>query len=167
MTFWAVAQTEPLRERLAAEELQQAGFVAYLPRIRFRHRHRWRITPLFPSYVFLQISDQWWAARWCRGVLRLLGPDDSPPSQLPEHVITEIRAKEKNGFVVLRKPPRLQKGQRVRIVGGRFNGQLAFFEGQNRHERIKVLMQILGALAVVELGQHDKVEPLQDVAVGR
>src|SRR5262245_60810056 len=127
MSFW-VAQTEPSHEILAVQELQHAGFDVYYPRIRFRHRQRWRIAALFPAYLFIQINDRWWTARWCRGVLRLLGPDGCPPYQLREAVVAEIRAREKNGFVVLKpKPGKLQKGQQVRIVGGRFDGKLALF----------------------------------------
>src|SRR6516162_85563 len=70
MSFWVVAQTQPLRERLAADELKQSGFDVYFPRIRIRHDRRWRVTGLFPSYLFLQISDNWYRARWCRGILR-------------------------------------------------------------------------------------------------
>jgi len=163
--MWCVAQTQPLRERFAKEELERVGFDVYLPKIRFRHAGRWRITALFPNYVFIQINDSWWSARWCRGIIRLLGPDSCPPYQLSPDVVAEIRAKEKNGFVVLKpKPPKIVKGQQVRIIGGRFDGQLALFEGQNRHERIRVLMELLGGYTLVELGQHDKVEAL-DIAL--
>jgi transcription antitermination factor NusG len=165
MSFWSVAQTEPLRERLAETELQKNGFVVYCPRIRFRHNGRWRITALFPSYLFLQIAEQWYRARWCCGVIRLLGSDGAPPAQLHENVVAEIRAREKNGFVVLkRKPTKLQKGRQVRIIGGRLDGQLALFENQTKHERIRVLMQILGGFSIVELGQYDYVEAL-DIAI--
>ena len=166
--FWSVAQTQPLRERLAEKELLEAGFDVYFPRIRFRQNGRWRITGLFPSYIFVQIHDRWWTARWARGILRLLGPEGCPPAQLHENVIGEIRRQEKNGFVVLKKKsPKLQKGQQVRIIGGQFNGSLALFENQTKHERIRVLMQMLGSFAVVELGEHDKVEPLQHIALSR
>ena len=165
MSFWSVAQTQPLRERLAIEELEQAGFDVYFPKIRFRQNGRWRITGLFPCYLFVQIHDQWWSARWCRGVVSLLGLRDGAPARLPETVIGEIRRREKNGFVMLDKEKKLKRGQRVRIESGKFSGQFAFYEGQGKHERIKVLMEMLGGFAVVELGQHDKVEPTQDLAV--
>jgi transcription antitermination factor NusG len=161
LSFWSVAQTQPLRERLAEKELLEAGFDVYFPRIRFRQNGRWRITGLFPAYIFFQFHDRWWSARWCRGVLRLLGPDGAPPARVDASVIAEIRQREKNGFVVLeKKTPKIQKGQQVRIVGGRLDGKLALFENQSKHERIHVLMEMLGGFAVVELGEHDKVEPL-------
>jgi transcriptional antiterminator RfaH len=166
--FWSVAQTQPLRERLAEKELLEAGFDVYFPRIRFRQNGRWRITGLFPAYVFFQFHDRWWSARWCRGVLRLLGPDGAPPARLPETVVSNIRRREKNGFVMLEpESKKLKKGQQVRIIGGRFDGRLAVFENQTKHERIHVLMEMLGAYATVELGEHDKVEPLQHIASSR
>ena len=165
--FWSVAQTQPLRERLAARELEEAGFDVYLPKIRYRQNGRWRITALFPGYIFLQISHQWYRARWCRGIVRLLGADGCSPGQLHEGVIGEIRRREKNGFVVLeKKSEKIKKGQQVRIIGGRLDGQLALFEDQTKRERIRVLMAMLGGYAVIELGQHDRVEPL-DIALSR
>jgi transcription antitermination factor NusG len=157
--FWAVAQTQPQRERLAIEELGRAGFSIYFPRIRFRQNGRWRITGLFPGYLFVAITDHWWAARWCRGVLRLLGVDGSTPARLHGNVISEIRKQEKNGFVVLKpRSEKLRKGQQVRIVGGQFSGHLAFYEGQSSHDRERVLLDLLGRQVLVELGQNDRVE---------
>jgi len=168
LSFWTVAQTQPLRERLAIDELEKAGFDVYFPKIRFRANGRWRITGLFPSYLFIQINDCWWAARWCRGVIRLLGPDGASPARLHESVIGEIRRLEKNGFVIPEsKEKKLKRGQRVRIESGRFSGQFAYYEGQGKHERIKVLMEMLGGMVVVELAEHDKVEPTQDIALAR
>jgi len=167
LSFWSVAQTQPLRERLAEKELLEAGFDVYFPRIRFRQNDRWRITGLFPSYLFISESPYWYRARWSRGVLRLLGPDGSRPSRIHESIIGEIKRRERHGFVMLeKKSEKLKKGQQVRILGGKFDGQLALFD-ENRRERIRVLMQMLGGFAVVELGEHDRIEPLQDIALSR
>jgi transcription antitermination factor NusG len=166
MPFWAVAQVQPQRESMVVEEFKNAAFTPYCPRIRIKTNGRWRTPPLFVGYVFFQVGEFWWAARWCRGVVRLLGPDGASPYHVSDTVIAEIKARERNGYVVLmKKPSKLQQGQQVRIIGGRFDGQLALFEGMAKHDRVKVLLQILGGLAVVELGQHDKVEPTQDIAV--
>jgi transcription antitermination factor NusG len=165
--FWSVVQAVPQRERLAVKELEEAGFDVYFPKIRFRQNRRWRITGLFPGYLFIQISDRWWSARWCRGVLRLLGVDGAMPARLPENVIGEIRKQEKNGFVVLKpKPDKLKKGQQVRIVGGRFDGRIAIFEGQNSRERQRVLLELLGQWVNVELAATDRCEPQDVVAPG-
>ena len=100
-------------------------------------------------------------------MLRLLGPDGCRPACVHESVIGEIRQREKNGFVMLEQSQKIKKGQQVRIVGGRLDGKLALFENQTKHERIHVLMEMLGGFAVVELGEHDKVEPLQHIALSR
>jgi transcription antitermination factor NusG len=159
MSSWAVVQTTPRHEKLAVKELGNAGFDVYFPQIRFRQNGRWRISALFQGYVFIAIGDHWWAARWCRGVLRLLGVDGSTPARLHDSVISEIRKQEKNGFVVLKpRLEKLRKGQQVRIVGGQFSGRIAFYEGQSSHDRERVLLDLLGRQVLVELGQNDRVE---------
>jgi transcription antitermination factor NusG len=145
---------------LVAEELANAGFQVYLPRIRIKQKQRWRTPPLFPSYIFFQFVDRWWAARWARGVLRLLPGDDGPPHPVDDRVIAEIKARERNGYVILRpKPSKLQKGQQVRIVGGRFDGRIALFEGQSKGERNRVLLELLGQWVQVDLAATDQIEP--------
>jgi len=67
MSFWACAQLQPQRERLALHCLALAGYVTYLPRLR-QHRvsrgRRLETTPaLFPGYAFVLIELQWHAAR--------------------------------------------------------------------------------------------------------
>jgi|SRR5215831_680238 len=166
MTYWSVVQTLPSRERLACEQLRLLGYETYFPRIRFKKQGRWRTQLLFPSYGFLRIvDDRWWSARWAIGVIQLLSVGQKP-GIVKDEIVNEIRAQEgKDGFVKLAKAaPKFTRGLAVRIVGGKLNGQLALFEGQTKHDRIKVLLQILGGFAVVELGQNDQVEPL-DVAI--
>jgi hypothetical protein len=68
MSYWACAQLEANRERLALHCLGLRGFEVYLPRLRVK-----RITParktsaqapaLFPGYCFVWIELQWHAAR--------------------------------------------------------------------------------------------------------
>ena len=63
MAFWAVAQLQSRRERLAIHCLALAGYPTYLPRIRVRHvignRRTPEAEPLFPGYCFLAIELQW------------------------------------------------------------------------------------------------------------
>jgi Transcription termination factor nusG len=73
MSYWACAQLEANRERLALHCLSLRGFEVYLPRLRVK-----RVTPtrktsvqapaLFPGYAFVLIEQQWHAARWSPGV---------------------------------------------------------------------------------------------------
>jgi transcription antitermination factor NusG len=137
MTHWAVVQTEPQREWLVRLLLMRHGFNTYCPRIKLRSG---RIEPLFPTYLFVQLQSQWYAARWTPHVIRLLMAGDRP-AQLSENIVTDIHSRERRGFVQLR---RLTRGQRVRIVRGSFEGKIAIYHGQVGKDRQRVLLELMG-----------------------
>jgi transcriptional antiterminator RfaH len=119
--YWACAQIEPFRERLAMHCLGLNGFETYCPRLREQIRSRGRKivrTPaLFPGYLFVWVVRGWWDARWSAGVRRLV-MDGEQPAHVPDAVISEIRSRERNGLVELPKPRGLAPGTRVRVISG-------------------------------------------------
>jgi transcriptional antiterminator RfaH len=154
MSYWACAQLEANRERLALHCLSLAGYQTYLPRIRVRHitqsrKVNVRTSPLFPCYAFVLIELQWHAARWSPGVLRLV-LDGGRPARVPDKVIADLKGRECDGLVALPPLPSFQRGDPVRIVRGVFTGQLALFEGQRPHERVAVLLQLLGRVELAK-----------------
>jgi transcriptional antiterminator RfaH len=159
MSFWAVAQLQPSREALALHFLEVEGFQPYYPHIRERRARYGRKVearpPLFPGYAFILIQLQWSRARWSPGVARLL-MDGLVPARCPDRVVDEIRRREVRGAIELPKPG-LQRGDRVRITAGPFQGQLGLYEGMGPRERILVLLSVLGR---VELPARD-VEAVQ------
>jgi len=158
MAYWAVAQLQPQRERLALNLLACADFQVYAPRLR-----EWRTMrggrqqqcerPLFPGYAFLLIQLQWHAARWCPGVVRLV-MDGLQPAKVPDAIIEEIRGREHKGAIELPKRM-LKRGDRVRILAGPFKGHLAIYAGMSAHERVAVLLPILGPATRVTLAPTD------------
>ena len=91
-------------------------------------------------------------ARWCPGVLRLV-LDGAQPAKVPDQVIADLKKRERNGAIELPPPPPdFQRGDQVRITRGLFAGQLALFDGMRGHERVAVLLQLLGR---VELAKRD------------
>jgi len=156
MSYWACAQLEANRERLAGHCLGLAGYPVYLPRIRVKRVLPKRkivaqAAPLFPGYAFVLIELQWHAARWSPGIVRLV-LDGDRPARVPDKVIAELRGRERNGLVELPPPPGFRRGDTVRITRGLFYGQLAVFDGMRPHERVAVLLQLLGR---VELPKGD------------
>jgi transcriptional antiterminator RfaH len=121
---------------------------SYLPRIRAR---KLKTAALFPGYAFVLIELQWHSARWSPGVPRLV-LDGMQPAKVPDKVITELKGRERNGLVELPSPLGLRRGDTVRITCGVFAGQLAVFNGMRAHERVAVLLQLLGR---VELPKGD------------
>jgi transcription antitermination factor NusG len=153
MTWWVV-QTESQREHSVRVLLMRAKYESYMPRI----KERSRIAPLFASYLFVRTTERWYPVRWTDHVVRLLMSGDQP-AQLPEATITSIRKREVGGFVKLPSPPRLRKGQAVRVIRGSFEGQIAIHQGMSSKERVWVLLNLMGQKVPVELSGRD-VEPL-------
>jgi transcriptional antiterminator RfaH len=154
MTSWWVIQTEAQREHTVCALLARARYETYIPRI----KHRSRIAPLFPSYVFVRVADQFYPVRWTAHVVRLLMAGDQP-ARLPEQIVDEIRRRESGGFVRLPSPPQLRRGQRVRVINGSFAGLLAVHQGMGSRERVWVLLNLMNQQVAVELPRKD-VEPL-------
>jgi transcriptional antiterminator RfaH len=158
---WFVARTEPLREQTARRFLELGGFSVYIPVIRERRAKGGRriehLRPLFPSYAFVALQHgRWWDARWTVGVAALIMAGDGP-AQLGDHVINEIKGRERNGAVELPRRETFRAGDRVRITAGVFNGHLGLFQGQLPRERIAILLSWLGTQRRVELPK-DSIE---------
>jgi transcription antitermination factor NusG len=162
MSYWACAQVEPHRERLALHCLGLAGYTTYLPRIRERRLSHGRKVevrlPLFPGYAFFLIETQWHSARWSVGVLGLI-MDGLRPARVSDGVIDEIRSRERGGLVELPRRDGLKAGDQVRVLAGPLQGQLGLYAGQRPHERVLVLLALLGGQQRVELPK-DAVEAL-------
>jgi transcriptional antiterminator RfaH len=159
VAFWAAAQIEIHRTKLALHCLTLAGFDVYCPRLRERRISRGRkieVCPaLFPGYLFLQVVNGWWQARWSPGVVRLIMDGSGAPAKVPDSVIADIRMREVRGAVELPKPPGLKPGDRVRVLGGPLVGFAGLYAGQAPHERVAVLLTVLGGQRRVVLPKGD------------
>jgi transcriptional antiterminator RfaH len=153
MSYWACAQLETRRECTALHFLGLNGFTTYCPRMRTERpsRVKERSTWLFPGYAFVWIELQWHAARWAPGVIRLVMSGGTSPARVPMRVIDDLKARERNGFVVLPQERGLQRGDRVRILRGPFADHVALYDGQTAAERVAVLLMMLGSQRRVEL----------------
>ena len=104
--------------------------------------------PLFPGYAFVGIELQWHPARWTPGVSSLV-MDGERPARVPDADIAELRARERDGFVVLPKQPApkssLRPGDRLRVRNGPFTGSFGLCAGMAPRDRVLVLLQMLGA----------------------
>jgi transcriptional antiterminator RfaH len=164
MPFWCCARLEPTREHVAEHFLSLAGYQTYLPRLRQRRRRHGRLIEtrplLFPAYGFITIENGWHTARWSIGVCALLMNGDRP-AVVPDAIIAQIRAREgRDGLIQLAPAPRFQPGAPVRVVAGPMTGLAGLYAGQRPHERVAILLTLLGTLRRVELGKDD-VEPAE------
>jgi len=154
--YWCCAQIEPCRERLAWHCLTLAGYRLYQPLLREHRRSHGRkiivTPPLFPSYLFIWVVHGWWDARWAAGVRRLV-MDGEVPARVPDAVIAEIKSRERNGFVELPRPRGLAPGMRVKVLQGSLQAQIGMLAALRPHERVLVLLNLLGGQQRVELAK--------------
>jgi transcriptional antiterminator RfaH len=155
--YWCCAQVEQSRDRLAWHCLTLAGYKIYQPLLREPRRSHGRkiisTPPLFPGYLFVWVVRGWWEARWSAGVRRLV-MDGLLPARVPDAVIAEIRSRERNGFVELPRPRGLVPGMRVRVISGPLSAQIGMLAALRPHERVLVLLRLLGGQQRVELARN-------------
>ena len=89
-------------------------------------------------------------ARWSLGVIGLI-MDGIKPARVADQVIDDLRKRERNGLIELPKHSELRPGDRVRVLHGPFAGQLGLYAGVRAHERVLVLLALLGGQQRVEL----------------
>jgi transcriptional antiterminator RfaH len=157
--FWACAQTETHRERLAIHTLGLLGFMVYCPRIESKRTMptgRAEVAvPLFPGYLFVWITAQWWSVRWSPGVTRLVLGAGGEPAHVSDQIIKDLQAREIGGLIRLPPPPKLCHGDRVSLIRGPFEGHLAIYNSMKPRERVEVLLQVLGSVQRLELPERD------------
>jgi transcriptional antiterminator RfaH len=156
---WYVVRTQVNAETKAASNLDRQGFTVYLPRYLKRRAHARRVDTvaraLFPRYLFVAIdvaTQRWRAIQSTLGVSHLVCRSGQPAA-VEGDVIRSLKAREDDyGFIRLARRPGFSPGEKVRIVEGAFIDSLALVEGVSDHERIAVLLDLLGRKVRVIVG---------------
>ena len=86
--------------------------------------------------------------------MRRLVMDGEQPARVPDEVIADIRSRERNGLVELPKPRGLMPGMKVRVISGPLHDQIGLLALLKPHERVLVLLQLLGGQQRVELARN-------------
>jgi hypothetical protein len=79
--------------------------------------------------------------------------DGPVPARVPDAVISEIRSRERGGLVELPKL-RLEPRARVRVLQGPLQDHIDLLGALRPHERVLVLLQLLGGEQRVELARN-------------
>jgi transcriptional antiterminator RfaH len=148
---WYVVQTQVNGEAKAAENLRRQDYAIYLPRYLKRRRHARKVDfiakPLFPRYMFVAIdiaTQRWRSVQSTVGVSRLVTNGDEPAA-VPEGVVNALRAREDaKGFVNMDAGPAFAPGDKVRVLAGAFIDNAGLFHGMADHDRVSILLDMLG-----------------------
>ena len=150
-TRWFVAKTRPNGEQKAQFHLQSQGFEVYLPQLlrRISHARRttWQPRPLFPSYLFVAMSEtqqRWRAINSTIGISHLIC-DDRGPVAVPRGVVDELRdTEDERGLVLTGRNVPFEKGAEVQIMSGAFADYIGRFDGATNDERVVILLDFMG-----------------------
>ena len=139
---WFVARTEPRRERIAKRFVEEAGHVAYYPL--FKEFRTSRILPLFPNYLFVHNRNGLWRFLHSTVGIVCLIMRCGEPDQMPDKTMNELREMEYEGLINLESRG-LRKGDKVDLVNCAFAGWRGVYDGMNGAQRVRVLLEMLGA----------------------
>jgi len=147
---WFVVQSRPHKELFASRNLANQGFRVFLPQLRKSIRSARRVReverPLFPRYLFVEMDlhrQGWRSILGTYGVTRLVmeGPRPLPaPRGLVEGLIARSDA-----YSVVDLSLSLTPGQSVELLSGPFAGKIGALVELEGAERVRVLLEILGA----------------------
>jgi transcriptional antiterminator RfaH len=155
-TGWIVVNTHPHRERLSLDNLARQQFNAYCPTILKRVRHARRVQdvprPMFPGYVFVQVSldtTRWRPMLSTQGVRSVVRCGERL-SFIDNAFIASLKAREVGGLVSKPTSP-YSIGQKVCIAGGPFDGLVATIIEMTEKDRLLVLMELLNGTVKVRV----------------
>ena len=159
MNGWYVAYTQPMKEVLAAQQLENQGFEVYCPRFKKERRHARRVdqvlVPLFPRYLFVKVdpdASPWRSINGTIGISYLLMIDDRTPASLPSSVIAHMKEKEEAGGVVpVETLSHFVGGDEVLILEGVLKDHKALFQSFDDKKRAQVLLDFMGKEMKVSL----------------
>jgi transcriptional antiterminator RfaH len=155
---WYVVQTQVNGEAKAAQNLLRQGYKVYLPRYLKRRRHArktdFTAKPLFPRYMFVAIdmaTQRWRSIQSTFGVSRLLTNGDDPAT-VPDGVVQALKAREdQKCFVRMDFRPTFAHGDKVLVLAGAFMDNAGLFDGMADHDRVSILLDMLGRKVRVSL----------------
>lgn len=155
---WLVVRTKPRLERVAVHHLAQRGVDPYCPlylQPPWHARAPRGPMPLFPGYIFVACNpaDELNAVQYCPGVLRPLS-FDRRLATVDQALIDELRRREgERGYIVPEDFRRkIEKGSRIRVMGGPLRGFEGVFQGYLKGgQRARILLDFLRSQRRVEI----------------
>lgn len=157
---WCVAVAQPNCERRAETNLIQQGFTPYLPRVKQRvvrnGQKMFLERLLFGRYFFVKLESCWRSIMATRGVSSII-LNGEMPSIVPDVEINNLKAREKDGAVQLRKQPRFAVGASIRVDSGELVGFVGLYNGMSSRDREVVLLNMMGRWVSTELAAGDEL----------
>jgi len=138
--------------------------MVYLPLAQVRRRRKGRtvrvVDPIFPRYLFINLSDKtddWGPIRSTIGVSSLVRFGQLP-AKIPDNLIEGLRAREDSDGIQKIPEQGFKPGDKVRIAEGIMEGFEAIFHSQKSNERVILLLKIAENTTKIEI-ESSQIEP--------
>ena len=165
MNAWYLIYSKPKGENLAKEHLDRQGYQTYMPLVPVIRRRRGKairvIEPMFPRYLFINLSDEtddWRPIRSTIGVSSLVKFGQVPVS-IPDSLINELKSRENEEGIQQLPEKSYSGGEKVRIVEGPFQDYEAIYQCNTGKQRVSLLLKIAEHAVEIRI-QKDQIEPL-------
>ena len=177
MKCWYCLQTKHKQEENTKDALESRGYKVYLPLALIdKRKHRIITTeatweyftePLFPTYLFVQISegeDDFYPITETSGVLKIVKMtkrDDGYlyPTIIPDEIITALRELEDAQGIHSRHKADYEKGDKVQVIRGVFKDFPAEIYSMDKVERVSILIDFFNSVKEIEVSYRD-IEPV-------
>jgi transcription antitermination factor NusG len=155
---WYAAYTCPRHEKYVAQQLIRREIGSFLPLYstvrRWKDRRKRIDLPLFPGYVFVQMTEHnRLEILRLPGVVQLVSFQGKPAVIAP----TEIGALRRGttGAVVVQPHPYLKEGRRVRIINGPMAGTEGIFVRRKHQARLVISISLIQRSVAMEISEAD------------
>jgi transcription antitermination factor NusG len=158
MLRWYVVNTKPKKEGQVERLFVEGGFTIYCP----KYLREKRVVPFFPGYAFLlfEFPEQYQMVKSTRGVKRVVGNDDGP-TPIPGEVVQGIRAREREGLIVIERHGETPAvGDEIEVVEGPLKGLKGVFRKEvGPRERVMILLNYVSYQGML-LIEKDKLKKI-------
>jgi len=146
--MWHAIYTKPGKEDLVAFRLQGIGIEVLNPKLKSKKYKRNKfidvIESLFPCYLFASFEKEKYShlITYTRGVRYIVGKGN--PIVVHDEIINTIKEGMGDDNIVVIKPRKFEKGDRVLIKEGPFKDFYGIFEKETRGpERVMILLEMI------------------------
>lgn len=159
---WYAVYAQPYWESTAQLRLRAQNFRSFLPlhskTVHHARKRQTILAPLFPRYLFVVLDlkrDRWRAVNGTRGVASLIMQEGLPAPVRGGAVESLLASSTSEGEVLF--CSEMAPGSRVRLVAGPFAGQLGILRELSSSDRVRVLIEMMGAHIPTELHRRSVV----------
>ena len=165
--LWYALYTRPRHEKAVCHSLTTQGVEAFLPvhdvLSRWKDRRKWVTMPLFPGYLFVNVSQEdLWIVPATRGALNLVR-DGVGPVPVPEDQVLALRDLTERP-VPVGPWPYIRKGDRVVVKAGPLMGMEGYFVRRKNGSKLVVSVDLLGRPGATEV-DAECVEPVEPMVL--